>query len=841
MSGANMIGPFGAQKFDGHLKPSGRWHSHRDKCVKKLKAAPRPACREILIDYLQQKAKHGPAYIQDKARLLFIGADKDFDWGLIIKCFPDLGAFGAAGMGARIDEKLEAIIAGLRLEPEAVAQAPVAAAPPPAVADVHSSLATGRSEGLVSEPAQASVPVSRPAPVLRPPVLRPPVQVPVLVSRSAPAPVLRPPAQVPVPVLRPAPVVVRPPTRPMAVPGAGVVPEVYSRDLKWGAKQVRLVVKFPPAGSAGQILGALDIVKQRIEPGTRGPIAVVDAANPSLSDGGGVTGAFWREVNTAYPAQGMAGVLDAAHGSGRSGSFLSAGQAKVTEMPAVGGAKPVSFDYIVHALAPVKGGGTAAQLKLAYTNALVEASKKGCRVIAFPLLGALNYGWAEAESANAAQAAIRDFFAANPGSSLQEVRFTLINRGFWDRTKSQFESLGGVASAPVVPVPARVPAPRVAVEPVVAVPIKAGQVYLQSGGALPVYVNNSRVGAQKPAKDAFCADLIAEANSNMSISASDKAIRIGAVYCALMGVAAVPTSRPRGMLSGNLYDCLVRWQALEEAVAVEAPSAVAAVRGAAGDAASRRTRILGSRMISGPTRAMVLSLGVVPFGQILPFYERGQHFYEFANTSALSVRDSGFLSPIDGGVWKTSEHHFQASRFRDPAKGACRTTVARLRPGRDTQGAGGLKGQTDPGWDAGGWNPATRMGTSDRPYHYSPLRKAWEMYRAVHAKFTSNPDLGALLQYTVCDLGYFPLENAGGHDKCWGNGADGQGRNLLGIILSMVAGQLARGESKLAPVAFFDRLVEAETAYRTACLREAPPAAGVVQKWSGAEIAASCL
>ena len=148
MSGVPQVGPFGAQKYTGVLKKTGRFNNYHAKCVHALKAETVLAKRiDILRAYMQSKAGKGytSEYIQDKARLLFIGADKDFDWGLIIKCFPDLGAYGASGMGARIDAKLVPMIAKLTGVSATVAPAPVVAAPPPRIDRVSVDLAAQRA------------------------------------------------------------------------------------------------------------------------------------------------------------------------------------------------------------------------------------------------------------------------------------------------------------------------------------------------------------------------------------------------------------------------------------------------------------------------------------------------------------------------------------------------------------------------------------------------------------------------------------------------------------------------------------------------------------------------
>jgi ribA/ribD-fused uncharacterized protein len=132
------------------------------------------------------------------------------------------------------------------------------------------------------------------------------------------------------------------------------------------------------------------------------------------------------------------------------------------------------------------------------------------------------------------------------------------------------------------------------------------------------------------------------------------------------------------------------------------------------------------------------------------FYSiREEPYGVFSNFSA-----HGFT--IDGKYWPTSEHYFQAQKFRDTPH----EDVIRLE--------------------------RTPREAADRGRERSrPLRGDREnvkddvMRRAVLAKFTAHPPSKALLLST----GDEPIvENAPG-DYYWGCGANGTGANMLGIIL----------------------------------------------------------
>jgi N-glycosidase YbiA len=118
---------------------------------------------------------------------------------------------------------------------------------------------------------------------------------------------------------------------------------------------------------------------------------------------------------------------------------------------------------------------------------------------------------------------------------------------------------------------------------------------------------------------------------------------------------------------------------------------------------------------------------------------------------------------LEGKVWPTSEHYFQAGKF----------------PGSDYAEA--IRGQRSP-------MIAARMGRS-RDY---PIRADWEavkeavMRAAVLAKFSQHADLRALLLATGDAL----LVEHTANDSYWADGGDGSGLNRLGVILMDVRAQL---------------------------------------------------
>ena len=132
------------------------------------------------------------------------------------------------------------------------------------------------------------------------------------------------------------------------------------------------------------------------------------------------------------------------------------------------------------------------------------------------------------------------------------------------------------------------------------------------------------------------------------------------------------------------------------------------------------------------------------------FYStREEPYGAFSNFSA-----HGFA--LDGQWWPTSEHYFQAQKFAGTPHAE---EIRRARTPREAANRG---------------RERTR-----------PLRRDWEavkddvMRRAVRQKFTAHADLRKLL----LDTGEEAIIENAPSDYYWGCGADGSGRNLLGIIL----------------------------------------------------------
>lgn len=134
------------------------------------------------------------------------------------------------------------------------------------------------------------------------------------------------------------------------------------------------------------------------------------------------------------------------------------------------------------------------------------------------------------------------------------------------------------------------------------------------------------------------------------------------------------------------------------------------------------------------------------------FYRPSEDYGEFSNFSPHRIH-------LDGKMWPTSEHYFQAQKFHDVAY------RERIRTAHSPMDAANLG--------------------RDRK---QKLRRDWEsvkvdvMRNAVRAKFSQHAELTALLLST----GDAKLVEHTTNDAYWGDGGDGRGRNMLGQILMQV-------------------------------------------------------
>lgn len=138
------------------------------------------------------------------------------------------------------------------------------------------------------------------------------------------------------------------------------------------------------------------------------------------------------------------------------------------------------------------------------------------------------------------------------------------------------------------------------------------------------------------------------------------------------------------------------------------------------------------------------------------FYSVSDEYGVFSNFAPYSIR-------IDGELWETSEHYFQAQKFED------------LKYRQKVRKAHGPL-------------EAARLGRDRK----ATLRRDWEsvkvsvMHKALTAKFTQHSELRALLLGT----GDARLIEHTENDSYWGDGGNGKGRNMLGQLLMQVRAEL---------------------------------------------------
>ena len=145
----------------------------------------------------------------------------------------------------------------------------------------------------------------------------------------------------------------------------------------------------------------------------------------------------------------------------------------------------------------------------------------------------------------------------------------------------------------------------------------------------------------------------------------------------------------------------------------------------------------------------------------IKFYSTADEYGEFSNFAAYPIK-------LQGKRWPTSEHYFQAQKFKDAGHREqirkAKTPMIAARLGRDRK---------------------------------KKLRRDWEsvkdniMRDAVMAKFSQHEELRDILLAT----GEAKLVEHTSNDAYWGDGGDGSGKNRLGLILMHVREKLREQES----------------------------------------------
>lgn len=170
-----------------------------------------------------------------------------------------------------------------------------------------------------------------------------------------------------------------------------------------------------------------------------------------------------------------------------------------------------------------------------------------------------------------------------------------------------------------------------------------------------------------------------------------------------------------------------------------------------------------SEQIHNISRGTLVSVGseweimtMIETKAVINFYRVSEEYGCFSNFFAAPFT-------LDERVWPTVEHYFQAQKFLDSEnQESIRVTKSPM--------------------------IAARMGRDRK----RPLRKDWEtvkidlMTDAVRAKFIQHDELRKVLLST----GTATIVEHTKRDKFWGDGGDGSGKNMLGIILMRVRDEL---------------------------------------------------
>ncbi|WP_442266372.1 NADAR family protein [Tenacibaculum sp. ZS6-P6] len=136
----------------------------------------------------------------------------------------------------------------------------------------------------------------------------------------------------------------------------------------------------------------------------------------------------------------------------------------------------------------------------------------------------------------------------------------------------------------------------------------------------------------------------------------------------------------------------------------------------------------------------------------IKFYSVNDKWGEFSNFALYPIK-------LDGKIWPTSEHYFQAQKFESITyKETIRKSSSPMK--------------------------AAELGRSRR----IKIKKNWDkvkdnvMYKAVYAKFTQHEYLKEILLQTLD----FEIIEHTENDLYWGDGKNGKGFNKLGKILMRV-------------------------------------------------------
>lgn len=164
--------------------------------------------------------------------------------------------------------------------------------------------------------------------------------------------------------------------------------------------------------------------------------AIVNAANPELTPGGGVCGAIHHAAGPSLAME--CDLVLKWHG------LLSAGEAIATGAGDIVGARRV-----IHAVGPVWHGGSHDEPELlaeAYRSSVQAADDLGLRSIAFPSLSTGIYGYPVELAAPIALRAVRAALAR--AASVRDVAFVLFDAATYDEYQRALTQQQGDEASP---------------------------------------------------------------------------------------------------------------------------------------------------------------------------------------------------------------------------------------------------------------------------------------------------------------------------------------------------------------------------------------------------------
>jgi hypothetical protein len=147
--------------------------------------------------------------------------------------------------------------------------------------------------------------------------------------------------------------------------------------------------------------------------------------------------------------------------------------------------------------------------------------------------------------------------------------------------------------------------------------------------------------------------------------------------------------------------------------------------------------------------------------ETIAFYRIHEPYGCFSNFAPYPVE-------IDGQVWPTTEHYYQAQKFADPAY--------RERIRRDK-------------------HPSAAKGLGNSPK--MPIRPDWDdvrvevMRKAVRAKLAQHPQVAE----TLLSTGDAELVEHSAKDPFWTDGGDGSGANTFGRLLMALRAELQAAQT----------------------------------------------